>query len=94
MVRFMNFLPFLSFLPRKFSIWASYGIQQEDVAIVRTNLLLRCLVVDSEPFEEILFSCFNHLTSPSQKRFVLFCVHAVCGLTCIQGYQASIDCSE
>ena len=54
-----------------FSIWVSYGIQQEDVAVVRTNLLLRCLIVDSDPFQDILLSCFNYLTSPSQQRFVL-----------------------
>ena len=80
MVRLMMFLPLYHSYSRTFSIWVSYGIQQEDVAIVRTNLLLRCLIVDSDPFQAILHSCFNHLTSPSQHRFVLPYVHAACGI--------------
>lgn len=72
---FYDVFTFISFLPCTFSIWVSYGIQQEDVAIVRTNLLLRCLIVDSDPFQDILNSCFNFVTSPSQQRFVLFYVH-------------------
>ena len=73
---FYDVLTFLSILLRTFSIWVSYGIQHEDVAIVRTNLLLRCLIVDSDPFQDILNSCFNYTTSPSQQRFVLLYVHA------------------
>jgi hypothetical protein len=79
---FYDVLTFISFLPLTFSIWVSYGIQQEDVAIVRTNLLLRCLIVDSDPFQDILHSCFNYLTGPSesQQRFVLLYVHAGYGI--------------
>lgn len=65
----MKSLP-LSFLRCTSSIWVCYGIQQEDVAIVRTKLLLRSLIVDSDPFQEILNSCFNYSTSHSHQRFV------------------------
>lgn len=36
------------------SVWAAYNIQRNDIATVRTQLLLRMLLVDAEPFEEIL----------------------------------------
>jgi hypothetical protein len=93
MVHFKMFL-FISLLLCTFSIWVSYGIQQEDVAIVRTNLLLRCLIVDSEPFQDILHSCFNYLTSPSQQRFVLLSSGSVRYLSYILGYRVLIDCFE
>lgn len=93
MVRFMKSLP-SSFLQSTFSIWISYGVQQEDVAIVRTNLLLRSLIVDSDPFQDILLSCFNYCTSPSQQRFVLLLRHTDCNLRCIQGYQELVGCFE
>lgn len=81
---------------RTFSIWVSYGIQREDVAIVRTNLLLRCLIVDSDPFQDILNSCFNYLTSSLQQRFVLLFLssRSLWYLSYIPGYQVLIDCSE
>src|SRR5882762_591616 len=92
---FYDVLSFISFLPRTFSIWVSYGVQQEDVAIVRTNLLLRCLIVDSDPFQDILNSCFNYVTSPSQQRFVLFLRSCILWyLSYIPDYQVLIDCSE
>ena len=93
MVSLMNFLPLL-FLQCTLSIWASYGIQQEDVALVRTKLLLRTLIVDSDPFQGILLSCFNYLTSPFQRRFVFLYIHTVCTLSRIKGYQVLLDCFE
>ncbi|KAF8163325.1 hypothetical protein B0H34DRAFT_805778 [Crassisporium funariophilum] len=49
-------------------VWKSYDIQREDTAIVRTNLLLRSLTVDSEPFHDILHSCFSAPSSSLQHR--------------------------
>ncbi|KAJ3516626.1 hypothetical protein NLJ89_g1005 [Agrocybe chaxingu] len=35
-------------------VWTVYNMQRDDVAAVRTSLLLRSLLIDSEPFQEIL----------------------------------------
>lgn len=69
MVRFIKILPFSS-LQGTFSIWISYGVRREDINIFRTNLLLRSLIADSNPFQDILLSCFDYFTSLSQQRFV------------------------
>ena len=43
--------PFLTSSP---SIWAAYDLQKDDLATVRTQLLIRHLLVDSQPFDEII----------------------------------------
>ncbi|KAF9482782.1 hypothetical protein BDN70DRAFT_800871 [Pholiota conissans] len=48
--------------------WATYNIQREDVAVARTSLLLRSLIIDSEPFQELLFTNMNPATASTNKR--------------------------
>lgn len=36
------------------SVWAAYDLQTDDLATVRTQLLIRHLLVDSQPFDEII----------------------------------------
>ncbi|KAF8654221.1 hypothetical protein AX16_003745 [Volvariella volvacea WC 439] len=39
--------------------WGFYGIQHHQIASVRTGILLRTLVVDPQPFQELLATCFQ-----------------------------------
>ncbi|KAF8964709.1 hypothetical protein BDZ97DRAFT_1815206 [Flammula alnicola] len=48
--------------------WTTYDIQREDVAVVRTNLLLRSLLIDAEAFQDILHMCMDPMTSSIQQR--------------------------
>jgi hypothetical protein len=41
------------------SAWKFYGIQRDDIAAIRTNFLLRILVVDSEPFQNLIDGGLN-----------------------------------
>jgi hypothetical protein len=52
------------------SMWTTYGIQQEDLVVVRTNLFLRSIVVDSEPLQEIVQGCLDPASKCIQQRFV------------------------
>ena len=52
------------------SIWTTYDIQQEDLVVVRTNLFLRAIVVDSEPLQEIVQGCLDPSSNCIQQRFV------------------------
>ncbi|KAF4615386.1 hypothetical protein D9613_003079 [Agrocybe pediades] len=48
-------------------VWIAYNIQQQDIALVRTNLLLRSLLVDSEHFHDIIPGCLAS-TNPLEIR--------------------------
>jgi hypothetical protein len=41
------------------SAWRFYDVQQHEISSIRTSFLLRTLVVDSQPFQEVLQSCFS-----------------------------------
>ncbi|KIY43409.1 hypothetical protein FISHEDRAFT_10379, partial [Fistulina hepatica ATCC 64428] len=47
--------------------WELYGIQRDDISNIRPSLLLRVLVVDSQPFHEVLNSWLN-LNNPWEQR--------------------------
>ncbi|KIM49085.1 hypothetical protein M413DRAFT_95490 [Hebeloma cylindrosporum] len=49
-------------------IWTTYGIQQEDLGVIRTNLFLRSIVVDSEPLQEIVQGCLDPASNCIQQR--------------------------
>ncbi|KAF9533011.1 hypothetical protein CPB83DRAFT_806739 [Crepidotus variabilis] len=49
-------------------VWAAYDIQREDIAAVRTHLLLRNIVIDSDPFEDIIETSLDPNGSPKEKR--------------------------
>ncbi|KDR81629.1 hypothetical protein GALMADRAFT_239698 [Galerina marginata CBS 339.88] len=51
-----------------FCAWTVYNIQQENIATVRTALLLRSLLVDSEHFQDILSTNMDPLTSSTEQR--------------------------
>lgn len=41
------------------SMWQFYAVQAAEVSVIRTKLLLRILVVDSQPFQSLLESLFD-----------------------------------
>lgn len=41
------------------SMWSFYGIELSDVSVTRAALLLRILVVDSQPFQNLLMKQFE-----------------------------------
>ncbi|CAA7271679.1 unnamed protein product [Cyclocybe aegerita] len=51
-------------------IWTVYNIQRDDVAAVRTSLLLRGLLIDSEPFQEILNTNMDPTNVPIEERLL------------------------
>jgi len=51
-------------------MWSTYGIQQDELVVVRTNLFLRSLVVDSDPLQEIVQACMDPASNSIQERFV------------------------
>lgn len=50
------------------SVWAAYDIQRDDLATVRTQLLVRHLLVDAQPFEEIISVNSNSATRTVEQR--------------------------
>lgn len=40
-------------------MWRFYAVQAAEVSVIRTKLLLRILVVDSQPFQSLLESLFD-----------------------------------
>lgn len=50
------------------SAWMAYDIQRDDVAVVRTNLLLRTLLIDPEHFHDILHTSLDPATSAMNQR--------------------------
>ncbi|PPR08077.1 hypothetical protein CVT24_010538 [Panaeolus cyanescens] len=48
-------------------VWKAYGIQRDEIALARTNLLLRSLLVDGEPFQDILLSTIHGNVSTEVK---------------------------
>lgn len=52
-----------------YSAWGAYDIQQEGLVLARTNLLLRSLLIDSEPFYSILHSYIDPSKSSMERRY-------------------------
>ena len=50
------------------SAWATYNIQREDTATARTRLLLRSLLIDSEPLQGILSINMDPTKTSSKER--------------------------
>ncbi len=40
-------------------MWQFYAVQDAEISITRTRLLLRILVVDAQPFQSLLDSLFD-----------------------------------
>jgi len=52
------FSPLVLFKIFQNSAWEFYDIQNHEISDIRTNFLLRTLVVDSEPFQDVLRQSF------------------------------------
>ena len=41
------------------SMWQFYAVQSAEISVIRTKLLLRILVVDAQPFQNLLEGLFD-----------------------------------
>lgn len=55
-----------------YSAWATYNIQREDTATARTRLLLRSLLIDSEPLQEIFSTNMDPTTTSIKERWAIY----------------------
>jgi len=77
-----------------FSAWTTYNIQRQDLALVRTNLLLRSLLVDSEHLQDIIQAHLDPSSSPFEGRYcVNYLESTVKSLKILQGSLLSIGYS-
>lgn len=53
------------------SAWKFYGIQRDDIAAIRTHFLLRIMVVDSEPFQNLIDGGLNPDLHWERRYFVI-----------------------